>query len=388
MKPKKPKKPSYVVPETLPDQLRECWLEQRTLTRYRKFRIRTVNNLRSLVANDMGYHTGLPQKDRNRILDAVDKRIGAVDPAAPDLAADPMAGHIASSLTLARGAMAVEDGAAKHLEKLAAHLPVSGWMDSAEQRGFGLLSLAQMIGEAGDLRNFRDTPKPNGHTGHGYEKLWSFLGLAPFTKGGKTQMGSTWKSGRGGTLTAKEWTAFGYSPRRRSLIWVIGDSLLKQNYLRGEKHVGDLTAALGEVSAAILSPRSDHGPADGSTGEPGGALGDVLRTLPSAGPDSSGEEGDLMCATGDSCAALLPGPYLACCLAAKRAAFAKHPDWPWNPCKGKKDKGCPGAGCFRCGGHGHVCMYAHLHGSLLAAKLLVANLWREWHRVLPPLPAA
>ncbi|TXI11657.1 MAG: hypothetical protein E6Q76_02165 [Rhizobium sp.] len=64
----------------------------------------------------------------------------------------------------------------------------------------------------------------------GPAKVWRRLGLAPWTaeKGSEshTLMGSTWKA-KG--LSAEQWSAFGYSPRRRSVMYVISESLIKQN---------------------------------------------------------------------------------------------------------------------------------------------------------------
>ncbi len=57
------------------------------------------------------------------------------------------------------------------------------------------------------------------------------MGCAPFTKGEVTLMGSTWRSKRYGTLNDEEWSAYGYSPRRRSVSFNIGECLLKGNYV-------------------------------------------------------------------------------------------------------------------------------------------------------------
>ena len=77
--------------------------------------------------------------------------------------------------------------------------------------GLGALGLAQIIGEAGDLSNYANPAK-----------LWRRFGLHV----GNGKAFATWRS-QGG-LSAKDWEAAGYSPRRRSLIFNVTDSMLKQ----------------------------------------------------------------------------------------------------------------------------------------------------------------
>lgn len=106
----------------------------------------------------------------------------------------------------------------KRLEKLAQELPVWPWVASV--RGFGPLGLAQIVGECGDL--------------HGYAnpaKVWKRMGLAVID--GERQ---------GKRTDPEEALAHGYSPHRRSLMYVISDSLIKGNregeyrtYYLGEK---------------------------------------------------------------------------------------------------------------------------------------------------------
>lgn len=81
-------------------------------------------------------------------------------------------------------------------------------------KGFSYGGLSMIIGEAGDLSNYANP-----------QKLWKRMGLAPFTKGDRVQCGKTWRTGGG--LNAEDWTAFGYSPRRRSVMFQIADSMMK-----------------------------------------------------------------------------------------------------------------------------------------------------------------
>lgn len=126
----------------------------------------------------------------------------------------------------------------KSMRNLAKTLPVAEWAELPEQSGFGLLSLATLIGETGNLSNY---PNP--------AKVWRRMGCAPWTFDGRTLMGATWKSGNDGEdkikLPSSEWEKFGYNPRRRSIAYIIGENLVKQNktgpyrtlYLQAKVHV-------------------------------------------------------------------------------------------------------------------------------------------------------
>lgn len=91
----------------------------------------------------------------------------------------------------------------KAMEKLVKSLPVWPWAESV--KGFGALGLAQIVGEAGDLADYRDKGK-----------LYKRLGLAVI------------QGGRQRRVTDAELAAeHGYNPTRRSIVYVIGDSLIK-----------------------------------------------------------------------------------------------------------------------------------------------------------------
>src|SRR5260221_201728 len=92
----------------------------------------------------------------------------------------------------------------RQLAKLAKQLPVWPWVESI--RGFGALGLAQIIGECGNLWNY-----------DGPAKVWKRMGLAVIE--GERQQ-------RKKNVIA---ITHGYSPRRRSLMYVMGDSLIKGN---------------------------------------------------------------------------------------------------------------------------------------------------------------
>lgn len=85
-----------------------------------------------------------------------------------------------------------------------------GWAFTEATKGFAEVGLLQVIGEAGDLANYANPGR-----------LWKRFGLAPFA--GKAA--SSWR--REGGMSAEAWAAMGYSPKRRSAVFVLGDSLVK-----------------------------------------------------------------------------------------------------------------------------------------------------------------
>lgn len=89
------------------------------------------------------------------------------------------------------------------MKKLAMTTPVWDWVESIN--GFGALGLAQILAETGDLNNYANPAK-----------LWKRMGLAVIN--GKSQR----------RVSGAEAIEQGYNPLRRSMMFVIGDSLLKK----------------------------------------------------------------------------------------------------------------------------------------------------------------
>lgn len=111
----------------------------------------------------------------------------------------------AAIFPLVEGRRAVEV-ARKQVEKrlavLAADLPAAEWV--GQTRGFGIASLAAVIGETGDLSDYATVAK-----------LWKRMGLAVMP------------SGRQRKVAGAEGIEHGYSPARRSVVWALGDSMIK-----------------------------------------------------------------------------------------------------------------------------------------------------------------
>jgi hypothetical protein len=213
-------------------QLREL---QRRRADALKSRIMIENRLVALVAQECGYSSGLDEKERKQRFDEARKVIKQIE-SGDEQESDPVTSRVSalvqSNLQSASGFDAYVSTCEKEMVKLAKQLPIAAWVEKPEQNGFGLKSLAIIIGECGDLNNYANPAK-----------LWKRMGCAPF----KGKMPSTWRSSKPG-LTALEWTELGYSPWRRSVAWVIGDCLMKGNKTGPYRQRYDEAKAAAKVS--------------------------------------------------------------------------------------------------------------------------------------------
>ncbi len=229
-----------------------------------KSRNMQATRLQAIVAGTLGYHSSMPEKDRARKFTEASALIKAVAAGEAD---PPLKNVILVTLQGIDAFNGEKDVLEKQMVATAKQLPVAAWVKSPEQRGFGLLFLAIVIGETGNLANY---PNP--------AKVWRRLGCAPWSFDGQTHMGATWRAGKEGKLPASEWEQFGYSPRRRSIAFLIGEGIVKQN-----------GAAAGEEENGESKSETDVG---------------------SAPPPR------------------LCGPYRQRYDEAKAAAHVAHPDWP------------------------------------------------------------
>jgi len=209
-----------------------------------KSRNMIANRLQAIVAGTLGYHSGMKENDRTRVLKEASDLIKKI--AAYEVESD-LAGIVIPHMSGIDALEANKAALEKEMVKLAKQLPAAEWVARPEQRGFGLLFLAIVIGETGDLHNYANPAK-----------VWKRLGCAPHTFGGKTLMGATWKSKREGKLPAEEWEAFGYSPRRRSIAFLIGEGIVKQNVLKGGNGAGEDTAGTDSPCAGPYRARYDE----------------------------------------------------------------------------------------------------------------------------------
>ena len=204
----------------------------------RRAALQSIQSLNSqqlaLARRASGFSTTLPEKDRAKISATAAKMVKAITKGEGYL------DHPTALLILA-AEEAVQPFAQrrakyeKELEILSRTLPVASFVEGI--RGFGFPGLALIVGEAGNLSSY---PNP--------AKLWKRLGLAVI--GGASQRRST---------NAEEAAIQGYNPKRRSVVWNIGDSLLKSQIRAVVNKAGEKTekrVALGEYGQIYLDRKA------------------------------------------------------------------------------------------------------------------------------------
>ncbi len=123
------------------------------------------------------------------------------------------------------------------IEKLMASeakkLPVWSWGE--EIRGFGVGSLAAIVGECGNISNYSTV-----------SKLWKRLGLAVIR--GERQ------SKKSDVELAIE---HGYSPSRRAVMWNVGQAIFKSQSQRTDKETGEILREAG-VYRQVYDKRKEY----------------------------------------------------------------------------------------------------------------------------------
>jgi hypothetical protein len=224
-------KPKISVPEIC-QQIREL---QRQRICNLKSRIMISNRLIATVATASGYNAGMEEKERLARFKEAGETVAAVRET--NTADHPCSGIIQATGVAIDGFDSMVKGYEKAMTKLAKQLPAAAWVAEPAQRGFGILSLAIIVGECGDLDNYANPAK-----------VWRRMGCAPYQSEGKTLMPATWRSGKEGKLSAEDWEDCGYSPRRRSIAFLIGEGLVKQN------GGGGADGPQGEIEKAAVGP--------------------------------------------------------------------------------------------------------------------------------------
>lgn len=180
----------------------------------------------------LGWQKDLPEKERK-----------AIAKEATAIAKDALGTRFESMVNAQTEGRAcfdtVEAEALKAMVKLATALPVwQAW--GKDIRGFGAKSLAVIVAEAGDLSNYPDK-----------SKLWKRMGLAV--------MGDVRQGGLKKGASAEAWIEHGYSPKRRSQVWNIGDAMIKAQVRKVKDDADDDSGeriALGEYGQAYLDRKA------------------------------------------------------------------------------------------------------------------------------------
>lgn len=178
--------------------------------------------LGAFLRTQLGWSLAIPEKERKRI--AGEAQAILDDPAGSEFEQIVGASH------LARQPFAdIEKQAVDRMEDLSVTLPA--WTAFGHDvRGFGLVSLAVIVGEAGDLANYPTV-----------SKLWKRMGLAV--------MDGVRQGGLAKGASKDDWISHGYSPKRRSHMWNIGDALIKAQVRKVKDDDGEDT---GERTAIGL----------------------------------------------------------------------------------------------------------------------------------------
>lgn len=211
----------------------------------RKWMIKSVNRqtnaVGALVRIMLGWSKDMPEKDRDKIAARAASIVGKAMAGKEMTGEDGVvANTIGPDLEAVKAAIVPmqqrRDEIELQMRHLVRELPIYPWAKSV--RGFGEIGLAVTVGECGDLSAYS-----------GPRKMRKRLGLAPFD--GKAM--SSWKKGG---LTAEDWIAVGYSPKRRAEIFsCVGESLSKLQLEGAEKSGTTYGRPLGPYGAAYVARR-------------------------------------------------------------------------------------------------------------------------------------
>lgn len=191
-----------------------------------KSRNMQMNRLQAIVAGQIGYSSSMKEEERRKRFAEGGDLIKEIMEEVDNGRKHPfiLSGIVSQTMIGIRAFEELRDGIEKQMLKLAKELPVFEWIQHPRRRGFGAMFLCVVIGETGNLENYTNPGK-----------VWRRLACAPWTfgldKDGEplTLMGATWRSKRYGELPKEQWELYGYSPRRRSISYLIGEGIVKQN---------------------------------------------------------------------------------------------------------------------------------------------------------------
>lgn len=223
--------PSRLLPAS-GDSINEITILYRDYSFAQEQRKRMDLALGAYLRRALGWQKDLPEKERN----AIAKQAASIAKDATGTRFETMV----NAQSEGRACFdAVEASALKAMVKLASALPVwESW--GANIRGFGAKSLAVIVAEAGDLANYPDK-----------SKLWKRMGLAV--------MGDVRQGGLKKGSSAEAWIEHGYSPKRRSQMWNIGDTMIKAQVRKvkdtDDEDSGERTS-LGEYGQSYLDRRA------------------------------------------------------------------------------------------------------------------------------------
>ena len=182
---------------------------QRVRRRVIQNRTAIINNSKAFVRLMLGYKNSMPKQEREtisstaaNIVEAVEKGLPMPESGLPEQMQGMLIDFIAKNAMARQAWDEMKERVEKLMVPLATSLPVWKW--AAGVRGFGAQSLANIIGETGDLSLY-STPS----------KVWKRLGVAP---------PETYKD-----VTINGVPCVKIPKARRSVLWNVGDCLVKGN---------------------------------------------------------------------------------------------------------------------------------------------------------------
>lgn len=198
--------------DTLDRQCEDIIVEYRNMRRAERLKLRNENTIGADVRSMLGFSVDLDEKSRAAIRSEADRTIKAV----MDGETDGIDGHIAEYVMCAKMANENFDrlvtAKKKNLVKMVRCLPA--WEFVKPIRGAAENSVYSMIGECGNLSNYANPAK-----------VWKRLGLHVYNGSAP----STWRKGIKKGMDSDGWIEMGYSPARRSSVFVWADSMMKMN---------------------------------------------------------------------------------------------------------------------------------------------------------------
>jgi hypothetical protein len=205
--------------ETIPQMCGACVEFERALMRYITARESIYHRARAAIRVDMGYVPGKKTKENEAIRKAAEKIFNGIKKGTgvPE-GVNVSANTVMLTVDSIEGATLFSDRVEqykKRLEIVAEMLPVyeEHWLTI---KGVGALGLGRIIGEAGDITRFKTV-----------QQLWKRFGLAVFDGVCQGRYVSTKHKGDSTEVKNAQHTRMGYNAKRRSVLWTIGDSMIK-----------------------------------------------------------------------------------------------------------------------------------------------------------------
>lgn len=206
--------PNYDVNSPLALLVKDLCELQRKRTILMKSRNMQTNRLRAIIACQAGYTASQDEAERKKRFKEASIKIKAAEKG--DYTGIPFPEIVRVSIDSIKAFEQLMSIVEKDMKKKAELLPVAKWAIAI--RGVDYLTIASIVGETGDLSLYANPAK-----------VWKRMGCAPWQYDGQTFMGGTWRRGVDGKLPAEEWVLYGYSPRRRSIMFNIGKNMVMAN---------------------------------------------------------------------------------------------------------------------------------------------------------------